>query len=109
MGSADYLFVEVTPAMGELYRQFDPRFLEFAPPGSQSAGDDYTLLALPTNPAAGGRLRGSPNQVFHAYVEAWFTKNLGPDWKETQPEALPAYQEMMQSTSPVWSQPPLPG
>ncbi len=109
LGTADYLFVEVTPEMAALYKQVDPRFTEFAPPGTKCAGDHYTLLALPTSPEASSRLRDKPNEVLHAYVDSWFDKNLGSEWKTSQPEAIPAYLEMMQSTHPLWSQPPLPG
>lgn len=104
-GGADVLLVEVTPEMAARYRELDPRFTEFAPPGKNSAGDAYSLLALPLHAGADRTLRDDAKNLFGAYVDSWFNKNLGSDWKSSQPEAVVAYDEMMRSK--VWSQPAL--
>lgn len=104
-GGADFVLVEVTPEMAARYKELDSRFTELAPPGKNGAGDDYSLLALPLHPDASRTLRDDGKNLFDAYVDSWFTKNLGSDWKTAQPEARVAYDEMKRSK--VWSQPVL--
>lgn len=107
-GGVDVLFVEVTPEMAARYQALDGEFFAFAQPGKNSAGDSYTLLALPLSDAAETALRDQGKPLFDAYVASWFDKNLGVDWQKKIPTARAAFDEMQQAAKPVWSQPTLP-
>lgn len=107
-GAADVVLVEVTPQMAARYQELDSRFTILAAPGKNGAGDAYSLLALPLHDDARRAMRDDPKALLNRYVDSWFDKNLGADWKTTQPAAVAAYDEMKTSKSPVWSQPVLP-
>lgn len=107
-GGVDVLFVEVTPEMAARYQALDGEFFAFAQPGKNSAGDSYTLLALPLDYAAEQALKDQGKPLFDSYVDSWFQKNLGANWQGKIPTARAAYDEMKQAAKPVWSQPTLP-